>query len=132
MLAALQTDQLLYFMPTSVAVGKNTSPKIIYILLTFPCRFVWTHFFPLVHTWNDRNLFDKTPTYEVYLFGENKLTCESKHLLVSFFTCWQNKYKNFQAAETKHPTPYMEGQPLCSVAAKAESDVLILQTMAEH
>lgn len=25
--------------------GKNTSPKLIFIFLTFQCRFVWTHFF---------------------------------------------------------------------------------------
>lgn len=65
MLAVLQREQLLYFMPISVAVGKNTSPKIIYILLTFRCWFVWTHIFPLVHTCNDRILFDKTLIEEI-------------------------------------------------------------------
>lgn len=43
------------------------------------------------------------------MFSENKYTCASKHLLFSFSTCWQNKYKNFQDAEIQRPTPCMEG-----------------------
>jgi len=45
---------------------------------------------------------------------------------------WQNKYKNFQTAETENSTPCIEEQPLRGVATRASNDGLILQTMAEH